>query len=95
MSYKLNVMYLRCIQVSQMVTQKGRGRRGRKTQENVPIPIIVVLLEHVCHALQADTTLHEQIEGYRVFSCREHVNTICVSRVIPYRKQDGQLLGAF
>lgn len=35
-----------------------------KAQRDVPIAIIIVLLEHIRHALQADAGLHKQVEAH-------------------------------
>jgi hypothetical protein len=35
-----------------------------KAQRNIPIPIIIILLEHIRHPLEANTRLHEQIEAH-------------------------------
>lgn len=32
-------------------------------QRNIPIPIIIILLKHIRHALQADTALYEEIKA--------------------------------
>lgn len=37
-----------------------------QTQRNIPIPIIVILLEHIRHALQADAGLHKEVETHVV-----------------------------
>lgn len=37
-------------------------RKDLQAQGNVPIPVRIILLEHICHALQADARLHEQIK---------------------------------
>ena len=39
-----------------------------KAQRDVPIPVVVVLLKHIGHPLQYDTTLHEQIEAHTILS---------------------------
>jgi len=36
-----------------------------QAQRNVPIAILIILLKHVCHTLEADARLHEQIETQR------------------------------
>ena len=35
-----------------------------KAQRDIPIAILIVLLEHIRHALQDDAALHEQIEAH-------------------------------
>jgi hypothetical protein len=37
-----------------------------QAQRDVPIAVVVVLLEHIRHALQADARLHEQVEAHVV-----------------------------
>lgn len=37
-----------------------------QTQRDIPIPVIIILLEHIRHPLQRDTRLHEKIETYGV-----------------------------
>jgi hypothetical protein len=37
-----------------------------QAQRDIPIPVIVVLLEHVRHALQADACLHKQVKAHVV-----------------------------
>jgi hypothetical protein len=43
-----------------------RVQRDSQAQGNVSIPVIVVLLKHVRHALQADAGLHKQVEAHVV-----------------------------
>ena len=35
-----------------------------ETQRDIPIPILVIPLEHIGHALQGDAALHKQIEAH-------------------------------
>lgn len=42
---------------------EGEGGGNLQTQGNVAITIVVVLLEHIRHALQTDASLDEQIEA--------------------------------
>jgi hypothetical protein len=42
------------------------SRSNLQAQRNISVPILVILLKHVRHPLQADARLHEQIETQRV-----------------------------
>lgn len=37
-----------------------------QAQRNVSIPVLVILLEYICHALQTDTCLDKQVETERI-----------------------------
>ena len=37
-----------------------------ETQRNIPIPIPIIPLKHVRHALQADAALHEKVEAHAI-----------------------------
>lgn len=39
-----------------------------QAQSNVPIPVLVILLEDVGHPLQTDARLHEQVEAHCVLT---------------------------
>lgn len=46
-----------------------RGKKGHlQAQRNIPIAILIVLLKHIRHSLQANTRLHEQIETQRILA---------------------------
>lgn len=38
-----------------------------KTQRDIPVPILIILLEHIRHPLQTNTSLHEQIKAHDAF----------------------------
>lgn len=64
--------FTKCIRVIQPIDQIARSlqlaqnfrQEVLKTQRNVPIAIIIILLEHIRHALQADASLHKEIEAH-------------------------------
>lgn len=60
------------------LTRKSVDRRKRRedaqAERNIPIPISIILLENVRHALERNTRLHKQIE-------RQHAAPLDVVRV--------------
>ena len=54
---------------------KLTSQKFLKAQRDIPIPIIIILLKHIRHPFQNDTTLHKQIETHRPIS------TLIVRRV--------------
>lgn len=38
-----------------------------QTKRNIPIPVIIILLKHIRHPLETNTSLYKQIEAHRPF----------------------------
>ena len=43
------------------------AQENLQAQCDVSVPILVISLEHICHALQTDASLHEQVEAQSLF----------------------------
>lgn len=55
-----------------------------KTQRYVPIPIIIIPLEHVRHPFQNNTALHKQVEAHAIIAA------LVISRIQQIHKSGGK-----
>lgn len=56
---------------SQKTTQGNKKKwkeEYSQTQRNIPIPILIILLKHIRHPLQTNTSLHKQIKANRILA---------------------------
>jgi hypothetical protein len=54
----------RCLQPQ----EQDKERQDSQAEGDIAVPVIVVLLENICHALQADTRLHKEVEAHGILA---------------------------